>query len=54
MRTLGIAAIVIGAVVLVLCLSALPGPSPRGLGAGAVIILASGIILSRRGRRVSA
>lgn len=53
MRTLGIAAIVIGAAVLVLCLSGLPGPSSRGLGAGAVIILASGFILYRRGRRAS-
>ena len=50
MKNLGIAAIVVGIAILLLCLLGVVGTNPRGLVAAAVVILAAGLILYRRGR----
>ena len=51
MKNLGIAAIVVGIAILFLCLLGVLGTNLRGLVAAAVVILAAGFILYRRGRR---
>ncbi len=51
MKTLGTTAVVVGVLILVLCSLGVVGASPRGLAAGAVVIVASGVILYSRGRR---
>jgi len=51
MKNLGIAAIVVGITILLLCLLGVLGTNLRGLVAAAVVILAAGFILYRRGRR---
>jgi hypothetical protein len=53
MKNLGIAGIVIGIAILVLGLLGIlgSGTNPRGLMAGAVVVIAAGFILYRRGRQ---
>jgi len=51
MKNLGITAIVVGIAILLFCLLGVLGTNLRGLVAAAVVILAAGFILYRRGRR---